>query len=362
MRSKPKIISVVGARPQFIKLAPLAGALGRKFVHKIVHTGQHFDFNMSDIFFRHLKIPRVNVNLKINGDTNGEMTGRMLAALSGFFKKEKPDMVLVYGDTNSTLAGALAAAQRTIPVGHIEAGMRSFVADMPEEINRRLTDHVSTILFCPTKTARKNLFDENIKKRVLIAGDLMYELLAGSQKLIANNEKWLVKHKLEEKQYIYLTAHRAANVDTKENLEKLLEIIRDIDYPVVFPVHPRTAKRFRSFRMWNELTRVKNLLPVDPLGYCDNLTAVKYAKLVMTDSGGLQKEAVFLGTPVLTLRDETEWVETLNRGNYLVGLNLKKIKKLLNEKHRVRKVNYLVRGRAPSRLITETIARYFRES
>ena len=361
MRSKPKIISVVGARPQFIKLASLARVLGLKNVHKIVHTGQHFDFNMSDIFFRNLKIPRVNVNLKINSDTNGEMTGRMLTALSGFFKKEKPDMVLVYGDTNSTLAGALAAAQRTIPVGHIEAGMRSFVADMPEEINRRLTDHISTLLFCPTKTARKNLFDENIKKRVIISGDLMYELLAGSQKVITNNKKWLARRKLEEKNYIYLTAHRAANVDTEENLKKLIEIIRNIEYPVVFPVHPRTVKRFRAFRLWRDLTQLDNLLPVEPLSYCDNLTAVKYARLVMTDSGGLQKEALFLGTPVLTLRDETEWVETLNRGNYLVGLNLKKIKKLIKEKHRVRKVNYLVRGQAPSRLITETIARYFRE-
>ncbi|MFZ5979715.1 MAG: non-hydrolyzing UDP-N-acetylglucosamine 2-epimerase [Candidatus Zixiibacteriota bacterium] len=361
MRTRAKIISVVGARPQFIKLAPLAGALRRRFVHKIVHTGQHFDFNMSDIFFRYLKIPKTHANLQINGDTNGEMTGRMLAGLSGYFKKEKPDMVLVYGDTNSTLAGALAAAQRQIPVGHIEAGMRSFVPDMPEEINRRLTDHISTLLFCPTPTARKNLLNENIKQRIVIVGDLMYELLAGSQKMITENTVWLRRNNLEEKKYIYLTAHRAANVDTDENLKKIIAIIRVIDEPVLFPVHPRTEKRLRTFRLWRELTRLKNIRPVEPLGYRDNLTAVNFARLVLTDSGGLQKEALFLGTPVLTLRNETEWVETLKRGNYLVGLNIDKIKKQLKAKHRVRKIDFRVRRQAPSRLITDALARFFRE-
>jgi len=361
MPSKPKIISIVGARPQFIKLAPLAEKLGRKFMHRIVHTGQHYDFNMSDIFFRYLKIPRAQVNLRIGGDNHGAMTGKMLAALEKRLLAEKPDLVLVYGDTNTTLAGALAAAKLALPVGHIEAGMRSFVRDMPEEINRKVADHLSTLLFCPTPTARKNLRAEGIKKNVVIAGDLMYELLERSRKIIDRNKKFLKKHNLDEKDFIYLTAHRAANVDCRENLATILEIIAAQDIPVLYPVHPRTKKQLGKFRLLSKMTRIKNLIMTEPLGYLDNLTAVRYARAVMTDSGGLQKEAIFLGTPVLTLRKETEWVETLKRGNHLVGLDIGKIKKLLGRKIPVQKINYRINNKQPSDIITAAIAGFLKE-
>lgn len=360
MKLKPKIISVVGARPQFVKLAPLAKVLSKTFSHRIVHTGQHYDENMSRVFFRQLGIPKANSNLGLGGTSHADMTGKMLIGLEKTFQQEKPDFVLVYGDTNTTLAGALAAAKMAIPLGHIEAGMRSYVSTMPEEINRRLTDHTSNLLFCPTPSAVKNLKKEGIRRGAVLAGDLMFELLDQSRRAIARNGKALREFHLEKGEYLYLTLHRAANVDTRENLERVVEILDSLERPVLFPVHPRTQERLRRFRLAGDLAACKNVIMTDPLSYLDNLTAVALARTVLTDSGGLQKEALFLGTPVLTLRDETEWEETLSRGNRLVGLSKSRVRRALAAPVRVRPVSFLIRGKRPSEIIVSEIRRYLR--
>lgn len=357
MKSKPKVVSVVGARPQFIKLASLTKELSKRFRHRIVHTGQHFDINMSDIFFRQLRIPRPHVNLNVAGGTHGAMTGRMLTRVEKVLLEEKPDLVLVYGDTNSTLAGALAAAKLSIPVGHVEAGMRSFVADMPEEINRKLTDHVSEILFCPTPVSVKNLKAEGIKKKIVHSGDVMYELLDTSVETIRSNRKALKKLGVKEDNYLLLTVHRAATVDNEANLRQLVDCIKKLPHPTLFPVHPRTRKRLRQFKLWGELKRIDRLILTEPLGYLDTLTAACCARAVLTDSGGLQKEALFLGTPVLTLREETEWLETLQIGNRLVGLDKEKILKLLRSKLAAKPVGYRVNNKRPSRIIVEEVTK-----
>lgn len=360
MKDKPKIISVVGARPQFVKLAPLARALAAPFRHRIIHTGQHYDENMSRVFFKQLGIPRANSNLGLGGTSHADMTGNMLIGLEKLFSKEKPSLVLVYGDTNTTLAGALAAAKMGIPVGHIEAGMRSYVDTMPEEINRRLTDHMSTLLFCPTPLALRNLKEEGISRGAVHAGDLMFELLDRSRGAIKRNGKILKARNLKKGSYLYLTLHRAANVDTKENLETMVEILGCLGMPVLFPIHPRTRERIRRFKLTKKLDACKNVAVTEPLSYLDNLTAVTFAHSVLTDSGGLQKEALFLGTPVLTLRDETEWGETLSRGNRLVGLSESKIRSALATPVRVRPVSFRIRGKRPSQIIVSELRRYLR--
>ncbi|HWR84045.1 MAG TPA: UDP-N-acetylglucosamine 2-epimerase (non-hydrolyzing) [Candidatus Deferrimicrobium sp.] len=361
MKARPTVISVVGARPQFIKLAALAKALAAKFRHLIVHTGQHADVDMSDIFFRQLKIPKPHVNLGVSGGTHGAMTARMLERLEKVLLKDKPDFVLVYGDTNTTLAGALSAAKLFIPVGHVEAGMRSFVADMPEEINRKLTDHISEILFCPTRTALMNLKAEGIRKRIVLSGDVMYELLDSCSASIRRATATLKRHSLTNKSYLLVTVHRAATVDDESNLRALVEILRSLPYPILFPVHPRTQKRFRQFRLWRALSDIKHLHFCEPLGYVDTLGAACHARAVLTDSGGLQKEALFLKTPVLTLRDETEWVETLVMGNRLVGMDKRKIHLALKSLPPVHRPTFLINGRRPSRIVTQTVERLLRE-
>lgn len=357
MKSKPKVVSVVGARPQFIKLALLAKELSKRFRHLIVHTGQHFDDNMSDIFFRQLRIPRPLVNLNVAGGTHGAMTGRMLVRVEKVLLKEKPDLVLVYGDTNSTLAGALAAAKLSVPVGHVEAGMRSFVANMPEEINRKLTDHVCQILFCPTPVSVRNLKAEGIRKRIVYSGDVMYELLDISRQMIRTNRKALTRLGIKETRFLLLTVHRAATVDNEASIRQLVDCIKELPHPTLFPVHPRTRKRLKQFKLWNELKRVDRLILTEPLGYLDMLTATFYARAVLTDSGGLQKEALFLGTPVLTLREETEWLETLKLGNRLVGLNKGTIVSVLGEKLTVKPIAYRVKNKKPSRIIVEEVTK-----
>ncbi len=357
MKSKSKVVSVVGARPQFIKLAPLAKELSKRFRHLIVHTGQHFDINMSDIFFRQLRIPRPRVNLNVAGGTHGAMTGRMLARVEKVLLKEKPDLVLVYGDTNSTLAGALAAAKLSIPVGHVEAGMRSFVANMPEEINRKLTDHVCQILFCPTPVSVKNLKAEGIRKKIVHSGDVMYELLEASRRMIRANRKALTRLGIKETRFLLLTVHRAATVDNEASIRQLVDCIKELPHLTLFPVHPRTRKRLKQFKLWSELKRFDRLIITEPLSYLDTLTAAFYARAVLTDSGGLQKEALFLGTPVLTLREETEWLETLKLGNRLVGLNKDTIVKCLGEKLTVKPIAYRVKNKKPSRIIVEEVTK-----
>jgi UDP-N-acetylglucosamine 2-epimerase len=330
-----KIISVVGARPQFIKLSALSKELRKKHQEIILHTGQHYDDELSKVFFSELSIPKPDYNLGIGSAEHGEQIGRMLKGIEGVLLFEKPDLVIVYGDTNSTLAGALAAAKQNIPVAHVEAGLRSFKRSMPEEINRILTDQVSSLLFCPTKTSVQNLKKEGITEGVHLVGDVMYDSLRESIARAEKNSQIMKKQNLSKKDFYLITIHRAENTDIKENLKKIAQILCSLDKKTVFPVHPRTKKSLSEFDLLDELESKKHLLIIDPVSYLDMLVLEKNARCVLTDSGGVQKEAFFLKTPCLTLREETEWVETLKSGsNQLVGLEVDKvIKRIKREKH-----------------------------
>jgi UDP-N-acetylglucosamine 2-epimerase len=314
-----KIISVVGARPQFVKLFYLSKELRKKHREIILHTGQHYDDELSRVFFSELSIPEPDYNLGIGSAEHGEQTGRMLKAVEEVLLFEKPHLVIVYGDTNSTLAGALAAAKQRIPVAHVEAGMRSFVKSMPEEINRVLTDHVSTLLFCPTPTSVKNLKKEGITKGVHLVGDVMYDSLKDNLAVAQKRSKVMKRLKLKEKNFYLMTVHRAENTDIKENLRKIAQIAANLDKMTVFPIHPRTRTRLSEFNLLERLLS-KNLLLIDPVSYLDMLVLEKNAKAVLTDSGGVQKESFFFRVPCVTLRKETEWVETVSsRLNIVAG-------------------------------------------
>ena len=317
-----KIVTILGARPQFIK----AGSVSREIAKHndieeiIVHTGQHFDSNMSDIFFEEMKIPKPHYNLNINGLSHGAMTGQMLEKIEEILINEQPDWVMVYGDTNSTLAGALAATKLHIKVAHIEAGLRSFNMNMPEEINRILTDRVSNILFCPTQTAIDNLNNEGYEKldiKVVNSGDVMQDGAMFYKKLA-------VKPTVELKnEYILATIHRAENTDDKERLKNIFEALNIIaeKQQVVLPLHPRTKKIIESLEL-----NIENLTIIEPVGYLEMVYLIKNSSMILTDSGGLQKEAYFFEKPCITLRDETEWVELIeNKFNVLAGANKNKI-------------------------------------
>ncbi len=323
-----KIISVVGARPQFIKLAALSKELRKKQREIIVHTGQHYDKELSEVFFSELSIPKPDYNLGIGSAEHGKQTGRMLEAIEKVLLSEKPDIVIVYGDTNSTLAGALAAAKQNIPVAHVEAGLRSYKKSMPEEINRVLTDHISSFLFCPTPTSVKNLKEEGITKRVHLVGDVMYDSLRDHIEVAERKSRIMRKLSLRKREFYLLTIHRAENTDIRENLQKVIQIIANLDQEVVFPIHPRTKKKLKEFKLLNRMLSLSNLILINPVSYLDMLILEKNARFVLTDSGGVQKEAYFLRTPCLTLREQTEWVETLeNHHNQIVGLSVNEIVK-----------------------------------
>lgn len=306
------IVTVVGARPQFIKAAPVSKALKAAGIREIlVHTGQHFDDNMSALFFRELDIPAPAYQLDINSLGHGAMTGRMLEAIEGVLLKEKPAMMLVYGDTNSTLAGALAAAKLHIPVAHVEAGLRSFNRAMPEEINRILTDQLSDLLFCPTATAVEHLARENIHQGVLQVGDVMMDATIDAVKRAEKESRILVALDLAPKTYAVATLHRAENTDDAARFARLMAWLESQGevQPIIMPVHPRTRKMIAA------LPRPpKHLTLIEPLGYLDMAWLVHHARAVFTDSGGLQKEAYFHRVPCVTLREETEWVETVEAG------------------------------------------------
>nr|BCX01986.1 MAG: UDP-N-acetyl glucosamine 2-epimerase [Bacteroidota bacterium] len=317
-----KILSVVGARPQFIKAAAVSRALraspGVREV--LVHTGQHYDDNMSQVFFEELEIPEPDYHLGIGGGTHGQNTGRMLEAIEGVLLKEKPDWVLVYGDTDSTLAGALAAVKLHIPVAHVEAGLRSFNRRMPEEINRILTDHASDLLFAPTETAVQNLLREGIlENRIHLVGDVMYDAALHYGVKAERKSRILERLGLQAKGYVLATIHRAENTDDRERLRVILEALAEVhrEVPVVFPVHPRTRKRAEIFGFEGYLEKV---LATEPVGYLDMVMLEKNARIIATDSGGVQKEAYFYRVPCVTLRAETEWVELVELGwNQLIS-------------------------------------------
>jgi UDP-GlcNAc3NAcA epimerase len=307
------ILTIVGARPQFIKAAALSRTLRKisDFREILVHTGQHYDEMMSDVFFNELEIPKPEENLSINRGGHGDMTGRMLQGLEQTLIARKPDWVLVFGDTNSTLAGALAAAKLHIPVIHVEAGLRSYNRHMPEEVNRVLTDHVSTLLFCPTRTAVKNLEVEGITKGVYHVGDIMYDALLYSRTRARVASNILTQLDIQDQSYVLATIHRAENTDEPTRLRAVIDklVAESKSRLVVMPTHPRTRQIID--RLGVEIGPIRMVAPV---GYFDMIRLLEGCELVMTDSGGLQKEAYFFRRPCITLRDETEWPETIIHG------------------------------------------------
>lgn len=315
-----KVAVIVGARPQFIKCAAVSRELRKVATEVLIHTGQHYDDNMSELFFRELEIPKPKYNLGVGSGPHGAQSGEMLKLIEEVLLKERPSYVVVYGDTNSTLAGALAAAKLHIPVAHVEAGLRSFNKRMPEEINRVVTDQISTLLLCPTETAVDNLRREGIRKGVYLVGDVMCDAMQYSIETAERTSKILERLEVRPKEYLLATVHRAENTDRPENLEKIVsafDMLAKSGEIVVFPAHPRTKKRLETLRRVDGL---RNPLVIDPVSYLDMLVLGKHAKVVLTDSGGLQKEAYWFGVPCVTLRDETEWVETVEAGwNTLVG-------------------------------------------
>jgi len=353
-----KIVSIVGVRPQFIKCAPVSREVRKEHEEILVHTGQHYDANMSYVFFEQLNIPKPDYNLDIGSGSQGEQTGKMLIEIENVLLKEQPDMVLVYGDTNSTLAGALAATKMYIPVAHVEAGLRSFDRTMPEEINRVMTDHLSDLLFCPTQSAVDNLAKEGITKEngngVYLTGDVMvdalkYNIGIAKEKsdildrlnLIIDTKgnkystkdpdavlKQVIKTDKKIKDYYVATIHRASNTDSKENLTNIIKAFSEIiivdSSPILFPVHPRTVKCLKEYNLYDRLP--ENLIILAPLPYLDMLLLMSNAKKILTDSGGIQKEAYILKRPCITLRENTEWVETIEDGfNVLTGADKNKI-------------------------------------
>lgn len=326
-----KILTVIGARPQFIKAAPVSRVLREKHTELIIHTGQHYDPNMSDIFFEELNIPKPDYHLAVGSGSHGKQTGEMLEKIEEIVLKEEPDYLLVYGDTNSTLAGALVAAKLHVPVIHIEAGLRSFNKKMPEEINRIMTDHVSEFLFCPTDTAVKNLKDENITRHVYNIGDVMYDAVLYNRTLAEEKSHVLEQNGLEKNGYHLITIHRAENTDDVQNMNNILEAFSKIDTLKIWPIHPRTKHKLADYGI--DLSTIPNLKIIDPVGYLDMLTLEANAKKIVTDSGGVQKEAYFMQVPCVTVREQTEWVETLeSEANILVGTDVDKLVSAVEKK------------------------------
>lgn len=329
-----KILTIVGARPQFIKAAAFSNEFrkDKANIEILVHTGQHYDEKMSDIFFEELNIPKPNYNLAVGSGSHGLQTGEMLKQIEKVIIKEKPDAVLVYGDTNSTLAGALAASKLLTPVFHIEAGLRSYDKNMPEEQNRILTDHLSKLLFCPTEIAIENLNKEGIISGVYNVGDIMYETVLNNIKIAESkykNQNWKSEitsfnsrlNELNFKNYYLATIHRPHNTDNLNNLKNILTALNDLNKPVLLPLHPRTENKLSQLNL-----KLDNIIFVEPLSYLLMLFFIKNAYMTITDSGGLQKETYFLKTPGTILRDTTEWTETLeNDWNVLSGITYEEI-------------------------------------
>lgn len=327
MPQTARVVSIVGARPQFIKAAPVARALRERCEEVLVHTGQHYDREMSQVFFDQLGIPAPDYDLGVGSGPHGAQTGAMLSAIEPLLADLEPGIVLVYGDTNTTLAGALAAAKMDIPVAHVEAGLRSFNRSMPEEINRVVVDHLAELLFCPAQTAADNLAAEGIRSGVHVVGDVMLDALRiFSPEFETAAERVLGSLGLERRSYHLATVHRAANADDPDALARLIEGFARVEEPVLWAVHPRTRARLAEHGLEHAVARARNVRVLDPLPYLETMGLLLAAKTLLTDSGGMQKEAYFLGVPCVTLREETEWVETVALGwNTLVGADPERI-------------------------------------
>lgn len=336
-------LSIVGARPQFVKAAMIAAAVrdhncgaspAERVRHTLVHTDQHYDKNLSDVFFQELPLPRPKHHLGVGSGSHGKQTAALLERTEQVLLEEDPDVAIVYGDTNSTVAGALAAAKLKIRIAHVEAGLRSFNRLMPEELNRVATDHLSDLLFCPTDTAVRNLKREGITNGVFLTGDVMLDAVLSLRPLAKKRSGVISRLGLQPAAYILLTIHRAENTDSVEHLVNVVELLTRLKRPTVFPMHPRTRDRLASTpklrALHKALLSAGNVQVIDPVSYLDMLELESNARLILTDSGGVQKEAYFLGVPCLTLRDETEWTETL-KGNWnrLVDAPSKKTLRLL---------------------------------
>lgn len=322
-----QIVSIVGARPQFVKIAMVAEAVRlananrsphRQVTHTVIHTGQHYDQSMSDVFFRELPIPAPEHNLGVGSGSHGKQTAALLERTEQVLLKHRPNVVVVYGDTNSTIAAGLAAVKIGIPVAHVEAGLRSFNRQMPEEINRVATDHISDLLFCPTETAVENLRREGITQHVFLSGDVMLDAVLSFRSVARERSRILAELALSAKSYVLLTIHRAENTDSNDRIKEVMDFLLGIDHPVVFPMHPRTRDRVQRepglADYKKRLEQSENIRVIDPVSYLDMLALEDGARLILTDSGGVQKEAYFLEVPCLTVRGETEWLETLGGG------------------------------------------------
>lgn len=328
MKKRIKIICICGARPNFIKIAPLAEEFRKNknvdFI--IVHTGQHYDFEMSEIFFKDLSIPKPNYNLGIGSGSHSFQVAKAMIELERIFLKENPDLAIALGDVNSTLAGALTAAKLNVKVCHIEAGLRSYDKSMPEEVNRVLTDHISDLLFCPTKTAVDNLKREGIKKGVYNTGDIMYDVFLKSIKEAEKKSVILKNLDIHPKDYMLLTIHRASNTDNFKNLKTILEAVKESGEKIIFPCHPRTRNRLKTIN----ISEFKNIKIINSLGYFDMLVLEKNSKKIITDSGGIQREAYWLKIPCIILRNNTEWVEIIKeKWGVLAGSDKEKILKAI---------------------------------
>ncbi len=316
-----KILSIVGARPQFIKASPVSHALRQQHEEILVHTGQHYDRALSEVFFEEMGIPQPDYNLGVGSGSHGQQTAQMLAGLEALMQQERPDWVLVYGDTNSTLAGALAAVKLNIPLAHVEAGLRSFNRAMPEEVNRVLTDHCSDLLFCPTATTVTNLTSEGITKGVHRVGDVMYDAMLSFLPKV-DETAVLTQLGVGVNDYVLATVHRAGNTDNAESLTAVLDCLALSPWPVLLPTHPRTVA---ALQKWG-VTLPDGVRLIEPVSYLAMLALEKNAHLIMTDSGGVQKEAYLLGVPCITLREETEWLETAAQGwNTVAGTDRQKV-------------------------------------
>jgi UDP-GlcNAc3NAcA epimerase len=363
-----KVVTVVGARPQFVKAATVSAEIARRaksgavLEEVLVHTGQHYDQNMSQVFFDQLAVPRPKYNLAVGSGSHGAMTGKMLASVEQILLDEKPDWLLVYGDTNSTLAGALAAAKLHVPVCHVEAGLRSFDKRMPEEVNRILTDHVSKLLLCPTRTAIVNLKNEGVTQGVHHVGDVMYDAALIFAQVAAGSSDALVRHGLKSKGFNLATVHRAENTDDPLRLTGILEALSSLasaHHPLLLPLHPRTRATLKNRGLEGLLSSNPGLRVIEPVSFLDMILLEQHAALILTDSGGVQKEAYFHGVPCVTLRDETEWVETIEAGwNQLAGADRARIEQAAAAARPGRAIHEYGDGKAASKVVDLLVAEW----